>query len=137
MITAGDSILGWLPRAGWRVVAVNGFAVWADDLAGAVEMDDEFLAQFVQQHMVVPGAVTLEVGQAGGTAVGPMDHMVGFTRRGGPVAAPRDPVALAAAIGQILTDPAAAARMSAAHGALRPPAPGPTWPARCSRSTGT
>ena len=85
---AGLSLDPGSAGAGWRVVAMDGFAVWADDLTGAVGVDDEFPAQLVQQHMVMPGAVTLQVGQAGRAAVSAVDHMMGFTRRGGLITAP-------------------------------------------------
>jgi hypothetical protein len=79
----------WSARLGWWFVAVDGFAVWADDLAGAVGMDDEFPAQFVQHDMVMPEAITLQVHQAGRAAVRAADHMMGFTRRGRLITAPR------------------------------------------------
>jgi len=70
---------GWLPGLRWRAVAADDLAVGAGDLASAVGVDGEGPAELVQQHVVVPETVILEVGEAGGTAVGPVHHMVRLT----------------------------------------------------------
>jgi hypothetical protein len=77
----------WLPGAGVAAVAADGLAVGAGDLAGAVGVDGQGPAEFVQDDVVVPSAVVLEVGQAGVAAVGAVGDVVGFTGRGGLVAA--------------------------------------------------
>jgi hypothetical protein len=49
--------VGWLPGAGWGAVATDDFAVGALDLAGAVGVDGQCPAEFVQDHVVVPVAL--------------------------------------------------------------------------------
>ena len=66
---------------------MDGFAVGAGDVAGAVGVDGEVPAEFAQDDVVVPVAVVLEVGQAGGAAVVAVDHVVGFALGRGLVAA--------------------------------------------------
>src|SRR5580700_453453 len=66
---------------------MDGLAVGAGDLAGAVGVDGQGPAQLVQHHVVVPPAVILEVGEAGAAAVGAVGDVVGFAGRGGLVAA--------------------------------------------------
>src|ERR1700733_536200 len=78
---------GGSPGAGWGAVAVDGLAVGAGDLAGAVGVDGQDPAEFVQDDVVVPPAVALEVGQAGVPAVVAVDHVVGFAAGRGLVAA--------------------------------------------------
>src|SRR5580693_2274514 len=79
---------GWLPGAGWGAVASDGGgAVGAGDLAGAVGVDGQGPAEFVQHHVVVPPAVPFEVVQAGVAAVCAVDHVVGFAPGRGLVAA--------------------------------------------------
>src|SRR5580704_2006325 len=78
---------GWLPGAGWGAVAADDLAVGALDLAGAVGVDGEGPAEFVQDDVVVPPAVVLEVGEAGVAAVGAVGDVVGLAGRGGLVAA--------------------------------------------------
>jgi hypothetical protein len=68
-------------------VAADGLAVGAGDLAGAVGVDGQVPAELVQDDVVVPPAVVLEVGQAGVAAVGAVGDVVGFTAGGGLVAA--------------------------------------------------
>jgi len=70
-------------------VAADGFAVGAPCLAGAVRVGGEGPAEFVQHHVMVPPAVVLEVGQAGGAAVFAVDDVVRFAAGGGLVAAAR------------------------------------------------
>ena len=72
-------LAGWLPGLRGRAVAADDLAVGAGDLASAVGVDGEGPAELVQQHVVVPETVILEVGEAGGTAVGPVHHMVRLT----------------------------------------------------------
>src|SRR5271170_3572156 len=48
---------GWLPGAGWGAVAADDRAVGALDLAGAVGVDGQGPAEFVQDDVVVPPAV--------------------------------------------------------------------------------
>jgi hypothetical protein len=50
-------------------VAVDGLAVGALYLAGAVGVDGQDPAEFVQDDVVVPPAVVLEVGEAGAAAL--------------------------------------------------------------------
>ena len=80
---------GWLPGAGWRAVTADDRAVGAVDLAGAVGVDGEGPAEFVQDDVVVPVAVIFEVGEAGVAAVGSVLDVVGLTAGGGLVAAAR------------------------------------------------
>ena len=68
-------------------MAADGLPRGAGDLAGAVGVDGEFPAEFVQHHVMVPPAVVLEVGQAGGAAVFAVDDVVRFAAGGGLVAA--------------------------------------------------
>ena len=68
---------------------MDGFAVGAGDVAGAVGVDGELPAEFVQDDVVVPPAVILEVGQAGGAAVLAVDHVVGFALGRGLITAAR------------------------------------------------
>jgi hypothetical protein len=51
-------------------MAADHLPVGALDLAGAVGVDGEGPAEFVQDDVVVPPAIVLEVGQAGVAAVG-------------------------------------------------------------------
>src|SRR5260370_5299623 len=74
----GCSGPGWLPGARWRAVAADDLPVEALYLAGAVGVDGQGPAQFVQDHVVVPPAVVLEVGEAGAAAVGAVGDVVGF-----------------------------------------------------------
>src|SRR5580692_5856634 len=78
---------GWLPGAGRRAVTMDGLAVGAGDLAGAVGVDGQGPAEFVQDDVVMPPAVIFEVGEAGAAAVGAVGDVVGFAGRGGLVAA--------------------------------------------------
>src|SRR5580692_4322136 len=78
---------GWLPGAGRRAVTMDGLAVGAGDLAGAVGVDGQGPAEFVQDDVVMPPAVIFEVGEAGVAAVGAVGDVVGFAGRGGLVAA--------------------------------------------------
>src|SRR5580698_6567369 len=79
---------GWLSGAGCGAVASDGgCAVGAGDLAGAVGVDGQGPAEFVQDDVVVPPAVAFEVVQAGVAAVCAVDHVVGFAAGGGLVAA--------------------------------------------------
>jgi hypothetical protein len=57
------------------------------DLAGAVGVGGEGPAEFVQDDVVVPPAVVLEVDQAGAAAVLAVGDVVGFAAAGGLVAA--------------------------------------------------
>ena len=59
-------------------MAADGLPGGAAGLAGAVRVHDQFPAELVQQHVVVPGAEVLEVDQAGAAAVGAVDHVVRF-----------------------------------------------------------
>ena len=79
----------WLPGAGRRAVAADDLAAGAFDLAGAVRVHGQRPAQLVQQHVVMPPAVVLEVRQAGPAAVGPVHHMVRLAPGRGLVAAAR------------------------------------------------
>ena len=80
-------------------MAADDLAVRAADLAGAVGMNGQFPAEPVQYDMVMPGAVTLEIGEAGGATVSSMPHVVGLAGCPGLIAAakslaarwPRDP----------------------------------------------
>ena len=63
------------------------FPVRAGDLAGAVRVGGQGPAQLVQQYVVVPPAVVLEVSEAGAPAVGPVDHVVRLASGGGLIAA--------------------------------------------------
>src|SRR5579872_6663396 len=78
---------GLCRHPGVGAVAVDGFAVGAGDVAGAVGVDGEGPAEVVQDDVVVPPAVVLEVGQAGGAAVFAVGDVVGFALGGGLVAA--------------------------------------------------
>jgi hypothetical protein len=78
---------GGSPGLGWRAVAADDLAVGALDLAGAVGVGGQGPAEFVQDDVVVPVAVVLEVGEAGMTAVFAVLNMVGFAADGGLVAA--------------------------------------------------
>src|ERR1700722_20478374 len=69
---------GGSPGAGWAAVALDGLAVGALDLAGAVGVDGQDPAEFVQDDVVVPPAVVLEVGQAGAAALLAVLDVVGF-----------------------------------------------------------
>ena len=66
---------------------MDGLAVGAGDLAGAVGVDGQGPTEFVQDDVMVPPAVVLEVGEAGAAAVGSVLDVVGFAGRGGLVAA--------------------------------------------------
>jgi hypothetical protein len=68
-------------------VAADDLAVGALDLAGAVGVDGQGPAEFVQDDVVVPPAIIFEVGEAGVAAVGAVGDVVGFAGRGGLVAA--------------------------------------------------
>jgi hypothetical protein len=79
------------------------------DLAGAVGVDGQGPAEFVQDDVVVPPAIIFEVGEAGAAALGAMGDVVGFAGRGGLVAAAgelarlvpeRDEAAQVAVVGQ-------------------------------------
>jgi hypothetical protein len=70
-------------------VAADDLAVGAGDLAGAVGVDGQGPAEFVQDDVVVPPAIIFEVGEAGVAAVGAVGDVVGFAGRGGLVAAAR------------------------------------------------
>jgi len=59
-------------------VAADDLPVEALYLAGAVGVDGQGPAQFVQDHVVVPPAVVLEVGEAGAAAVGAVGDVVGL-----------------------------------------------------------
>src|SRR5260370_412588 len=74
----GCSGPGWLPGARWRAVAADDLPVEALYLAGAVGVDGQGPAQLVQDHVVVPPAVVLEVGEAGAAAVGAVGDVVGL-----------------------------------------------------------
>ena len=63
------------------------FPVGAGDLASAVRMGGQRPAQLVQQDVVVPVTVVLEVGEAGAAAIGPVNYVVRLTAGGGLVAA--------------------------------------------------
>ena len=76
-----------VPGPGRGCVAADGCAVGAGDLAGAVGVDGQLPAEFVEQDVVVPPAVVFEVGEAGGAAVFAVHHVVGFAARRGLVAA--------------------------------------------------
>src|ERR1700722_13160276 len=78
---------GGSPGAGWAAVALDGLAVGALDLAGAVGVDGQDPAEFVQDDVVVPPAVVLEISEAGAAAVFAVDHVVGFAAARGLVAA--------------------------------------------------
>src|SRR5260370_16527956 len=67
-------------------MAADDRAVRALDLAGAVGVHGQFPAHLVQDHVMVPPAVVLEVGEAGAAAVLPVQHMVRFAARRGLVA---------------------------------------------------
>ena len=68
-------------------MAADGLAVGALDLAGAVRVDGQGPAQLVQDHMVVPPAVILEVGEASAAAVLTVGDVMGLAARGRLVAA--------------------------------------------------
>ena len=68
-------------------MAADDRAVGALYLAGAVGVDGQGPAEFVQHHVVVPPTVILKVGQAGAAAVGAVDYVVGFAAGRGLVAA--------------------------------------------------
>jgi hypothetical protein len=80
---------GWLPGAGWGAVAADDLAVGALDLAGAVGVDGQGPAEFVQDDVVVPPAVVLEISEAGVPAVGAVGDVVRFAAARGLVAAAR------------------------------------------------
>jgi len=80
---------GWLPGVGWRAVAADGLAVGAGDLAGAIGVDGQGPAQLVQDHMVVPPTVILEVSEASVPTVFTVDDVMGLAARGRLVAAAR------------------------------------------------
>jgi hypothetical protein len=63
-------------------VTVDSLPGWAAGLAGAVRMDDQFPAELVQQHVVVPAAEVFEVDQAGAAAVRAVHHVVRLTGGG-------------------------------------------------------
>ena len=67
---------GVVTRAGWGAVAADGRAVGAGDVAGAVGVDGEGPAELVQDHVMVPPAPVLQIGQAGRAAVGPVLDMM-------------------------------------------------------------
>ena len=64
-------------------MAADGGAFGSGDLAGAVGVDGESPAEVVEQDMVVPPAVILEVSQAGGAAVMAVDDVVGSQAEAG------------------------------------------------------
>ena len=68
-------------------MAADDLAIRAGDLAGPVGVGGQRPAQLVQDHVMVPVAVVLEVGQAGVAAVGPVLHVVRFAAGRGLVAA--------------------------------------------------
>jgi hypothetical protein len=70
-------------------VAADDLPVRALYLAGAVGVDGQGPAQFVQHHVVVPPTVIFEVYEAGVAAVGSVLDVVGLTARRGLVAAAR------------------------------------------------
>jgi hypothetical protein len=70
-------------------VAADDLPVRAGDLAGAVGVDGQGPAKFVQDDVVVPPTVIFEVREAGVTSLGPVLDVVRFTARGGLVAAAR------------------------------------------------
>src|SRR5580704_15512978 len=78
---------GGSPGAGGGAVAVDGLAVGAGGLAGAVGVDGEDPAEFVQDDVVVPPAVVLEVGEAGAAALFAVLDVVGFAAGRGLVTA--------------------------------------------------
>ena len=104
----------------------------AGDLAGAAGVDGERPAELVQQHVVVPPAPILEVSEAGGAAVGPVDHVVGFASCGGLVAAARLPAATRPAhrrsCAVVCGDQRQPGRPGRQHRAEPPPLPGQAAP---------
>jgi hypothetical protein len=70
-------------------VAADGLAVGAGDLAGAVGVDVQGPAEFVQDDVMMPPAVIFEVSETGVTAVGDVLDVVGFTGGCGLVTAAR------------------------------------------------
>lgn len=68
-------------------MAANDLPAGAGDLASAVGVGGQRPAQLVQQDVVVPVTVVLEVGEAGAAAVPAVPHMVRFAAGGGLVAA--------------------------------------------------
>jgi hypothetical protein len=64
------------------MVAADDLSCRALDLAGPVGVDGQDPAELVQYHVMVPPTITFEVHEAGGAAVGPVDHVVGFASRG-------------------------------------------------------
>ena len=77
----------WLPGVGRRAMAADDLPVRALYLAGAVGMDRQSPAEFVQHHVMVPPTVIFEVREAGVAAVGSVLDVVGLTARRGLVAA--------------------------------------------------
>ena len=82
-------LAGGLPGTGRWAVAADDLPGGAADLAGAVRVDGQLPAQLVQDDVVVPPAVVLEVGQAGPSAVVPVLDVVWFAAGRGLVAAVR------------------------------------------------
>ena len=76
-------------------MAVDGLAGWAGDVTGAVGVGGQGPTELVEQDVVVPPAVVLEVGQARPAAVLAVDHVVRLAACGGLVAAAWMPTALA------------------------------------------
>jgi len=90
----GSSRAGLVTRVGVGAVAADDRAVGALDLAGAVGVDGQGPAEFVQDDVVVPPAVVFEVREAGVTSLGPVLDVVRFTARGGLVAAAKHRAAM-------------------------------------------
>jgi hypothetical protein len=78
---------GVVTRGAVEDVAADDLAVGALDLAGAVGVDGQGPAEFVQHHVMVPPTAILEVGEAGVAAVGAVGDVVEFALGGGLVAA--------------------------------------------------
>ena len=62
-----------------RMILPSGLWTWLVPSGWTVNRS----AELVQQHVVVPPAIIFEVGEAGGAAVGPVGHVVGFASGGG------------------------------------------------------
>jgi len=58
---------------------VDGLVGGASDLAGAVGVDGQLPAHLVQDHVMMPETVILEISEAGVAAVGQVPHVVRFT----------------------------------------------------------
>jgi hypothetical protein len=70
-------------------VASDDLAIGTLDLAGAVGVDGQGPAEFVQDDMMVPPAIIFEVGEAGAAAVGAVGDVVGLAAGRGLVTAAR------------------------------------------------